>query len=117
MKIALTAREADINSEITSVFSDTNYFIIVDSENPQKYSFVNNPHKKSISGSEIFGAHLIVSQDVQAIVTGRCFPNAFRIFREAGIEVYENVHGTVSENINALVNKQLKKSSDWFINK
>lgn len=117
MKIVLTAKDADINSEITNLFNETNYFIIVDSKEPKKFSFVTNPHKKSISGSEIFGAHLIVSQDVQAIVTGRCYPNAFRIFREAGIDVYENVRGTVSDNINALVNNKLKKSSDWFNNK
>ena len=99
MKIAITAFEDNLDSLISPQFCETNYFFIVDLDEVDNYKTVYNPHKKSISGSDIFGAGLIVKNGVNALITGNCTANAFRILHSAGIEVFDNIEGTVRENI------------------
>lgn len=99
MKIAVTAFEDNLDSLISPHFCETNYFLIVDLDEVDSYKTVFNPHKKSISDSDIFGAGLIVKNGVYALITGNCTANASRIFHSAGVEVFENMEGTVRENI------------------
>ena len=99
MKIAVTAVEDNLDSLISPHFCDTNYFLIIDLDEVDNFKTVFNPHKKSISGSDIFGAGQIVKNGVSALVTGNCTANASRIFHSAGIEVFENMDNTVRENI------------------
>ena len=99
MKIAITAFEDNLDSLISPQFCKTNYFLIVDLDEVENYKTIFNPHKKSISGSDIFGAGLIVKNGINVLITGSCSSNAFRIFHSAGIEVFENMEGTVRENI------------------
>ena len=105
MKIAITAFEDNLDSLISPQFCETNYFLIVDLDEVDNYKTVFNPHKKSISGSDIFGAGLIVKSGVNALITGNCSSNASRIFHSAGIEVFENMEGTVRENIMSIKEK------------
>ena len=99
MKIAITAFEDNLDSLISPQFCETNYFLIVDLDEVDNFKTVFNPHKKSMSGSDIFGAGLIVKNEVNALMTGNCTANASRILHSAGIEVFENMEGTVRENI------------------
>ncbi len=109
MKIAITAFEDNLDSLISPHFCETNYFLIVDLDEVDNYKTVFNPHKKSISGSDIFGAGLIVKNGVNALITGSCTANASRIFHSAGIEVYESTEGTVRENILLMKEKFYKE--------
>ena len=79
MKIAVTAFEDNLDSLISPHFCETNYFLIVDLDEVDNYKTVFNPHKKSISSSDIFGAGLIVKNGVNALITGNCTANASRI--------------------------------------
>lgn len=99
MKIAITAQNGDLDSDISPVFNAADFFIIIDSDNVNNYEAIRNPHIKQLSGSEIFGAQLIISQDVKALMTGHCTPNASRIFQAAGIKVIEHIEGSVRSKI------------------
>ena len=99
MKIAITADSENLDSEISPVFNAANYFLIVDPDNPKSYEAIHNPHVKQLTGSEIFGAQLVISYDVNALLTGHCTPNASRIFNAAGIKVIDNIKGNVISNL------------------
>ncbi len=105
MKIAITAFEDNLDSLISPHFCETNYFLIVDLDEVENFNTFFNPHKKSISGSDIFGAGLIVKNGVNALITGNCTANVSRILHSAGVDVFENMEGTVRENITVIKEK------------
>ena len=99
MKIAITAFEDNLDSLISPKFCETNYFIFIDLDEIENYKSVFNPYKKSISGSDIFGAGIVVKNGVDILITGSCSSNIARFFYSAGVEIIENVDGTVRDNI------------------
>ncbi len=105
MKIAVTSFEDNLDSQISPQFCETNFFIIIDIDEAGKYKSVFNPHKESISDSDIFGASLLLKNNVHALITGSCSPNASRIFHSAGIEIFESIEGTVRENLDSFKEK------------
>ncbi len=118
MKVAISAKQNNLDSEISSFFNNAEYFIIVDSENVSNYSVIKNPHSKQLAGSEIFGAQLLINCDVQALMTGKCTPNASRIFNAAGIKVIEKIEGKVRGNIEELnqktfINDKISKTINY----
>ena len=111
MTIAITTDQAHIDAKISPVFCQTNYFLIIDLTNHQnKCETILNPHQNMLNGADIFCAQLVISKGVDAVATGYCNPNAFRILQEAGIIIFENDYTTARDIIRAYKNNQLTPS-------
>lgn len=109
MKIAITSRGKDIDSEVDQRFGRCMYFIIVDPETLD-FKVIENTGKGGGGGVGIASAQKIVNEGVEAVLTGNCGPNAFQVLSEAGIKVVTGVSGTVRDAVEMYKSKQFKES-------
>jgi len=110
MKIAITTQEDNFDAKVSPIFKQADFFLIVDLDDLQNYKAIPNLHKDAWDGADIFCAQLVISYGAQAVITGCCNPNAFRIFQEADIKIFEGVKGTVRKIIQSFENKELSPS-------
>ena len=103
MKIAITSQGKELDSEIDPRFGRCRYFIIYDLDSDQ-YESVENGNQDLGGGAGIQTAQNIASKNVHAVLTGYIGPNAFKTLLAAGIVIYSDVSGIVSDGINQ--NKQ-----------
>jgi predicted Fe-Mo cluster-binding NifX family protein len=61
-----------------------------------------------MDGAGIQTAQLLASQDIQAVITENCGPNAFATFKAADIDVYIGASGTVQHALEQYKNGQLR---------
>jgi len=54
----------------------------------KKITVTENPYRHSWSDADIFCAQYIVSQGVEAVISGAFSKNALSVFREARLKVY-----------------------------
>ena len=98
MKIAITASGAGLDSEIDPRFGRCSYFIVYDTEQ-DKFEVVENSNIRGMGGVGIQSAQLMADQNVQAVITGNCGPNAFRTLKAANIQLITGASGTVEQAI------------------
>ena len=96
MKIAITARGNDLDSQVDPRFGRCAVFLVVDTES-MAFEAVQNASAAAGGGAGIQAAQLVADRDVEAVLTGNCGPNAFRTLQAAGIEVIVGVSGTVRD--------------------
>ena len=110
MKIAITVKSPDKNSEVDPRFGRAASFCIYDTETTE-FDFVPNSQSlDSASGAGIQAAKTIIDQGVGALITGHCGPKAFKALTAAEVDIYVNVTGTVSEVIDLYQQEKLEKA-------
>ncbi|OGC41848.1 dinitrogenase iron-molybdenum cofactor biosynthesis protein [candidate division WOR-3 bacterium RBG_13_43_14] len=110
MKICITARGQDMNSEIDPRFGRCEYFLIIDTETLDLEA-VPNPNINSSGGAGIQSGQLIASKDVKKVLTGNVGPNAFQTLQAAGIEVITGVSGNIKQAVEKLNRGELRTAS------
>ncbi len=95
MKIAITANNNDMNSEIDPRFGRAKYFAIVDTESNNYCISENSMAYDAPQGAGIQAAQKIINLAVEVLITGNCGPKAFRVLEEAGIDVYNVKEGKI----------------------
>ena len=98
MKIAITAKEPNMESEVDQRFGRCKYLLGVDTET-LKYEAIDNENALSAGGAGISTARMIAGKGVSAVLTGNCGPNAYKVLNDAGIKIITGVTGKVSEAI------------------
>ena len=98
MKIAVTTRGTDLDSEVDPRFGRCANFLVVDTES-MDVELLENANAGVGGGAGIQAAQLMAERDVDVVLTGNCGPNAFRTLQAAGIEVIVGVSGTVQDAI------------------
>jgi len=94
MKIALTASDPSIDSQIDERFGRTKYIIIYDSETNGMETLDNSVNVNMAQGAGIQTAGNIAEKKVDLILTGIVGPKAAEALAKAGIKYIENVSGT-----------------------
>ncbi len=87
MKIAITAKDNTLDSEMDPRFGRAGYFVLVD---PDTMEFEAVPNEQSFNlpqGAGIQAGQTLVKHRADLLITGNCGPKAFRVLRQAGIEV------------------------------
>jgi len=102
MKIAVTSRGAELESEVDPRFGRARYFVIVDTETGESQAVDNEQNLNAAQGAGIQAAQLVAQQGVEALLTGHVGPNAFRALSAAGIKIYSNAEGTVGDAVEQL---------------
>lgn len=98
MKIAITSTGQGLESMVDPRFGRSPYLIYIDSESLE-FEAVDNPGLLAGGGAGIATAQAIAGKGVEAVLTGNCGPNAFRVLSAAGIKVVTGVSGRIRDVI------------------
>ncbi len=114
MKVAVSATSEDIKQPVNPVFGRCPGYIIaeIDEKKVMKTKFVQNPGASSGTGAGIAAAQAVVSQAVQAVISGNFGPNAFMVLQQAGIKIYGTVGLTVEQALQQLAEGKLEEAGN-----
>jgi predicted Fe-Mo cluster-binding NifX family protein len=108
MKIALTAQEKDLNTEMDPRFGRAPFFVIFDTE-WGSYSFIDNEQNLNApQGAGIQAAQNVIKTGADVLITGSCGPKAFRVLQASEIKVVTGASGPVKEVIERYNKGELK---------
>lgn len=95
-KICVTSKGKDLDSEVDPQFGRAQYFLIIDLET-MDFEVINNPNIEAAQGAGIQTAQLISNNNVGAVLTGNCGPNAQRVLQSSGVKVITGVTGKIED--------------------
>ncbi|MGB6837181.1 MAG: NifB/NifX family molybdenum-iron cluster-binding protein, partial [Dehalococcoidia bacterium] len=96
MKVAVTSRGPDLDSEVDPRFGRCPLLLIVDTES-MGFEVLENPAVAAPGGAGIQAAEAVAREEVKAVITGNCGPNAYEALSAAGIAVIVGASGSVRE--------------------
>ncbi len=88
MKIAISATEKDINSDINPRFGRAKYFLVYETETGSHEFKDNLQNMNAGQGAGIQTGQNICNWGAQAVITGHVGPKSFRVLSSAGIDIY-----------------------------
>ncbi len=110
MKIAITSKNTDLDSEVDPRFGRAAYIIIVDTETLEFKALDNSKNVNALKGAGIQAGALIADSGAEVLLTGFCGPNAFKTINAAGVKVVNDVTGTIREAVDFFNKGNLKYS-------
>jgi predicted Fe-Mo cluster-binding NifX family protein len=110
MKIAVTSKGKDLDSQVDPRFGRAAYILIVDSETLNFEVLDNKENINALKGAGIHAASNISKKGAEVLITGFCGPNAFKGLKAANIRVADNASGTVREAVQAYLAGKLPLS-------
>jgi predicted Fe-Mo cluster-binding NifX family protein len=99
MRVAVTAKEASVDSLVDQRFGRARYLIVVDTETGDTEVHDNEVNLNAVQGAGIQTAQNAARLNVEAVLTGHLGPNAFRTLSAAAIAAYTGLQGTVGQAI------------------
>lgn len=112
MKVAISAIEDRMESEVDPRFGRARWFAVVDTETNQPTFHDNTENLNASQGAGIQASRMLASLEVECIITGNIGPNAYTTLEAAGIDIYRIEGGTLREALEKLEKGELKKSAD-----
>ena len=111
MKIAVTSKGTDLDSEIDERFGRAAYILIVDPDSMKVEVLDNSENNNVAQGAGIQAASMVSGKGAQALLTGFCGPKAMTAFSGVGIEVFTGQAGTVRQAVEAYKQGNLQPSA------
>ena len=108
MKICVTALSASLYSPVDPHFGRCLYFVIVDADS-MEFDSIRNTTTSASSGAGVQAANLIITRDIDALITGSVGAKAFSMLTSKNIDVLPFIEGTVADAIQAYKDNLLKK--------
>jgi len=111
MKVAVSSTGENLDAQLDPRFGRCHFFLVV---NPDDLSFetFNNDSAAQGGGAGIQTAQFLASQEVTAVITGNCGPNAVKTLSAAGIELLSGQAGTVREVVDRFKNGNLNPTRE-----
>ena len=97
MKVVFTTDGNDLHATLDRRFGRCRNFIVYDTETRQFQTIPNHQNRNAAQGAGIQAAMTVAAAEADALITGHCGPNAFRVLKEAGIRVYSTSAPTVQD--------------------
>ncbi len=107
MKIAVTSKGADLDSEVDPRFGRAAFFLVVDSESMVFEALDNKENANALKGAGIQAGKIISEKGAEVLLTGFCGPNAFKVMKAANIGVANNAGGSVRDAVKAYLDGKL----------
>jgi len=101
MKIAVTSKGQDLESEVDPRFGRAAYILVVDTDSLAFEVLDNSENVNAFKGAGIGAATMMSDKGVEALLTGFCGPNAFKVLKAANIDVANDISGTVRDAVQA----------------
>jgi predicted Fe-Mo cluster-binding NifX family protein len=99
MKILITSKSNNENSEVDSRFGRCIHFALVDMDNGQIEFHDNSSNASGRQGAGVGAGKLASDLGAEYLLTGNCGPNAYKTLEAAGIKVIVGVSGTLKDAI------------------
>jgi len=99
MKIAVTSKGGDLDSQVDPRFGRAAYIIIVDTDSMEFEAIDNAKNVNAFKGAGIQAATTISDKHAHALLTGFCGPNAFKTLNAAKVKVVNDISGTVRDAV------------------
>jgi predicted Fe-Mo cluster-binding NifX family protein len=112
MKVAVTARGIDLDSEVDPRFGRAPYILIVDTETMEFESLDNSENVNAFKGAGIQAATMVAEKGSEVLLTGYCGPNAFKTVQAAGMKVISDVTGTVEQAVKTFLSGNVQYSEN-----
>lgn len=100
MRIAVSAMEPNLDSEINPRFGRSQYFILIDPET-MEYESLTNPDAEIASGAGISTAQFVHNKGASVVITGTIGPKAHQALAAAGVRMLTGVSGTVRDAVSS----------------
>ena len=101
MKIAVTSKGTDLDSQVDPRFGRAVYILIVDTENLEFEVLDNKDNVNAFKGAGIQAASMVSDKGAEMLFTGFCGPNAFKTLEAAKIKIVTDMSGTVRDAVKA----------------
>ena len=102
MKVAVTAKQPALDSEIDPRFGRARCFVLMDTETGEFTTHDNHVNANAAQGAGIQAGRTVIELGAGALITGHIGPKAFDTLRAGGVRVYSGVSGTVEEAVRTL---------------
>ena len=100
MKIAVSSTGKEMDSKVDPRFGRADYLVIVETTSGAIVQVIDNLEARNASqGAGINAASRIAEAGAQAILTGRVGPKAADVCKKAGIEMVNDVSGSVDDAV------------------
>ena len=108
MKVVVTSRGADLNSQVDPRFGRAKYFLVVDTDTDEFSVHDNAQNLNAVQGAGIQAGRTVVDLAAAAVITGNVGPKAFSTLQAGNIKVYTGASGTVKEAVEKFKAGQLQ---------
>ena len=112
MKIAVTSKSTNLDSQVDPRFGRAAYILIIDSKTFDFEVLDNKENVNALKGAGIQAAKMVSEKQAAVLLTGFCGPNAFKALNAAKVEVASNVEGSVKDAVKAYLDGQLPLSDE-----
>ena len=112
MKIAVTSKGVDLDSEVDPRFGRAAYILVVDSETLSCEVLDNKENVNAFKGAGIQAAKMVSETGADVLLTGYCGPNAFKAMKAAKVGVANDAAGRVREAVADYVAGKLSLAED-----
>jgi len=109
MKIAVSAKGLELNSEVDKRFGRAENFVIIDSENRGDFYGIENAAKNALGGAGGEAVRILAKENVEIILTGEVGPKAFQALEGFEIKAFRGIEGTVQNAIDAWKENKLQE--------
>lgn len=99
MIIAVSSTGKTLADTVDPRFGRARYILLVNLDSLAVEPIDNSENINAFKGAGIKAASMLADNGVETLLTGYCGPNAFKTLNAAGINVVNNVSGTVKEAI------------------
>ncbi len=101
MKIAVTSKGTDLDSQVDPRFGRAAFILVVDTKTLEFEVLDNKDNVNALKGAGIQTASMVSEKGAEVLLTGFCGPNAFKTLAAAGIKVANDVSGTIRDAVRA----------------
>jgi predicted Fe-Mo cluster-binding NifX family protein len=112
MKIAITSRGKDLDSQVDPRFGRAAYILIVDTVDETLEVLDNSDNVDAFKGAGIQAAVKVGDSGAEVLLTGFCGPNAFKTLAAAGVKVASDASGTVRDVLEAFKKGEISIADD-----
>ncbi|HOK02007.1 MAG TPA: NifB/NifX family molybdenum-iron cluster-binding protein [Spirochaetota bacterium] len=112
MKIAITAEDKRLESQMDSRFGRAKGFIIYDTDTKNFEYKDNSQNLNSSQGAGIQSAKNIIDSGADILITGNVGPKAFAALTAAGIKIFLSNSKTIQGAINDFIEGKLTQCED-----
>ena len=111
MKIAISSGDGNLDSVIDQRFGRCIYFIVMNTNEPEKAEAIENLGAIQRHGAGIKAAQQLADLKVEVIITGNLGPNATAVFEKMGIKAY-HASGIANMAVSDFLHNKLKEISE-----
>jgi predicted Fe-Mo cluster-binding NifX family protein len=110
-KVAVSSQGKEPESQVDPRFGRAAYFLVVDTETRDIVVVDNTQSRNMAHGAGIQAAELVAQAGAKAVLTGVVGPKAWQALEAAGLEIFQDLKGTVADAVDAYAKGQLKSSN------